>query len=116
MDSRTPRRTPNVLEKDVDGELIIVNANTNELVSPSESGRAIWDLIDNHRTVDQIVEQICADYELDAGDVVEQDEAPEATGDVLSSAPGTVEEQVRSFVDLLVEKGLAKYAGEEKEA
>ena len=39
MDASVPQRTANVLEKDVDGELIIVNANTNELVSLSDSGR-----------------------------------------------------------------------------
>ena len=115
MDASVPQRTANVLEKDVDGELIIVNANTNELISLSDSGRAIWDLVDNRRTVGQIVEAICAEYEVGPDDAIGDDEPPVTEGDVLAAEPGCVREPVGSFRDLLVDKGLATYNGERKE-
>ena len=115
MDASVPQRTANVLEKDVDGELIIVNANTNELISLSDSGRAIWDLVDNRRTVGQIVAAICAEFEVGPDEEADAKEPPAAEGDVLAAEPGSVREQVGSFLDLLVDKGLATYNGERKE-
>ena len=73
VDSRITRRVDNVLEKNLDDGLIVVNANTNELISPSESGQAIWGLIDNRRTVDDIVNRICEDYGAQHDDPVEDE-------------------------------------------
>ena len=109
MDCRVPHRVDNVVEKDVDGELIVVNANTNELVGLSESGRAIWELIDGRRTVDDIVSRMCADYGIRADAPVENDDpAPDNGGQALYADRGSVGEEVRSFVGRLAEKGLVE--------
>ncbi len=113
MDCRIPRRVDNVIEKQLDDGMILVNANTNEVLSPSESGQAIWGLIDNHRTVEEIVTQICLDYDIQACDSVEDEDgdvAPDTPGEVLQAEPGTVQDQVRSFVELLASRGLVTFA------
>ena len=115
MNDNVPHRTTKVLEKDVDGELIIINAKTNELVSLSDSARAIWELIDDRRTVGDIVERLCTDYGVSPDDPVEDDEPPETEGEVLAARTGTVKEEVCSFLELLAEKGLVTFSGEKKE-
>lgn len=108
MDHRIPKRMDNVIEKRLPDELVIVNTNTNELMVPSSGGEAIWKLIDGHRTIDEIIEQICSDYGIQANEPTEDEGIPDAIGEVISVKGETVSEQVRAFVDLLIEKGVVR--------
>jgi len=108
MDCRIPQRVENVIEKALTNEFILVNTNTNELLVPSSVGEVIWKLIDGQRTMDEIIDKICSDYGIKANESAEEENLPDAIGEVLSAKGESVSEQVCSFIDILAEKGLVR--------
>ena len=103
MNGWVPHRSPQVLEKVVDGETILVHCETNQLIALSESAAAIWRLIDGQRPVGAILERIADEY----GPTVEpppEEHGPDAT--VLVAEGDTVTEQAESLIQLLLQSGL----------
>jgi Coenzyme PQQ synthesis protein D (PqqD) len=55
-----------VVFRDLEGELILLNLATGVYFGLDPVGTRIWALIDNGRTADEIVGVITAEYEVDA--------------------------------------------------
>jgi len=103
MNDWVPHKSPQVVEKVVDGELILVHCETNQLIALSETAAAIWRLIDGQRPVGAILERIADEY----GPTVEpppEEHGPDAT--VLVAKGDTVTEQAESLIELLLQSGL----------
>ncbi len=76
------------LATDIDGELILVHADTGVFFSAKDTGRAIWQAIDRSPAIEDIVQGLRNDYEV---------------------APEECLRSVLAFTDQLVEAGLAEY-------
>ena len=68
-------RTPGVLEAEVDGDRVLMHPDDFSYYGLSDTGDAVWQLIDGHRTVGDIVTALAGEYGADADairpDVVE---------------------------------------------
>jgi hypothetical protein len=64
-----------VVAREIEGELIIVPLVAgigdleDELFTLNETGRAIWDLLDGHKKLGEIVAELVADYDAPAGEI-----------------------------------------------
>jgi hypothetical protein len=71
VSSTTLRRSPDVVAREIDGDLIIVPLISgigdleDELYSLNPTGRAIWDRLDGSRTLGQIAAELARDFEGD---------------------------------------------------
>ena len=57
-------RNPNILATDMDGEYVMMNVDSNEYHSIKGSGVRIWELAESPITEKQIVEAICAEFDV----------------------------------------------------
>jgi hypothetical protein len=63
------RPSPDVVARDIEGEIIIVplaagiGETEDELYTLNETGRAVWDRLDGRRTLGQVVEELAVEYE-----------------------------------------------------
>jgi hypothetical protein len=55
--------SPNVIHETIDGESIIINLNTGNYYSLEKSAAAIWELLSQHLTLDEIHEALQARFE-----------------------------------------------------
>ena len=67
-----PTLHPQVAASVVDGQAVIVMADSGQVTVLNEVGTRVWQLIDGKRSVDQIVQAIVAEYEV-TPDVAWQD-------------------------------------------
>lgn len=58
-----PEIIPNVLYKEAEGEGVLVNLNDDHYFSFNETGIAIWKLIDGKKTVEEIAQEICKNWD-----------------------------------------------------
>lgn len=58
------RQNPDILATEMDGEFVMMNADTDEYHSIRGSGARIWELTKNPITEKQIVETICAECDV----------------------------------------------------
>jgi hypothetical protein len=65
-------RNPDILSTEMDGEFVMMNVGSNEYHSIRGSGVRIWELAENPITESQIVEAICAEFDV-AEDVCKAD-------------------------------------------
>ncbi len=65
-------------------ELVMMSGGNGNYISLSESGGRIWELLENHRTVQRLCEALAAEYEV---------------------APETASDEVFSFLDQLKQQG-----------
>jgi hypothetical protein len=84
-----PVRTQGIAWQIVDGELVLLLIDNDELVGINESGAAIWDLTDGQRDVNSIASELADRYEVD----------PEAT-----------REDAQRFLDELTSLGAITWA------
>lgn len=61
-----PARHPSAVDRLVDGEAVIVLPEQGTVKVLNEVGSHVWSLIDGQRTVTDIAEAICAEYEVSA--------------------------------------------------
>ena len=69
----------------VAGEMVILSADDSSLFVLNEVGTSIWDAADGYRSIDDIVDGVCREYDVDAG---------------------TARRDVETFVDALVAAGV----------
>jgi hypothetical protein len=73
-----PRLSPDVVARDIEGEIIIVPLAAgigdmeDELYTLNETGRAVWDRLDGRRTLGEVVKELAAEYDA-AEDVLRED-------------------------------------------
>ena len=58
-------RTPGVLEAEVDGERVLMHPTDYTYYGLSDTGAAVWALVDGERSVDDIVAALTEQYEGD---------------------------------------------------
>lgn len=73
---------------EVDGELVLIHADTGKFFALKDSSLAIWNMLDSHSDLDTIGAELERTYEVD---------------------PETCRRELRSFADQLVDSGFARY-------
>ena len=66
-DTAKPRTRPNLAERIIDGEALIVNAEAGEIVVLNETGAFIWPLLDGTNDLAAIVRRVCDHFDVEAG-------------------------------------------------
>ena len=64
-DTVRPRTRPELAERIIDGEALIVNAERGEIVVLNEAGAFIWPLLDGTNDIATIVARTCEHFEID---------------------------------------------------
>lgn len=64
LDTR-PAPNPTVVGRVVEGEAVLVLPERGEVKVLNEVGARIWELVDGSRTVREIVDTICAEYDVE---------------------------------------------------
>ena len=83
-DTLKPRTRPELAERIIDGEALIVNAEKGELVVLNEAGAFIWPLLDGLNDLAAVTSLVCDRFDVD---------------------PGTARTDVESFLDALEARG-----------
>jgi hypothetical protein len=60
-----PTRNPDVLGRMVDDEAVLVMPQKGKVKVINQVGAAIWESIDDKRNIQQIVEEICAQFDVE---------------------------------------------------
>lgn len=71
--SSIPSHSPSVVSKKIRGEYLLVPlasniADMDSLYKLNETGAFIWDSIDGHRTVSEIISLVTEEFETEAGE------------------------------------------------
>ncbi|CAN5489354.1 hypothetical protein BH09BAC6_BH09BAC6_11770 [soil metagenome] len=82
----TLKRGPEYLHNDVDNEVIMMNMNTGMYVTLNETGRSIWYLLDEPKTVSQLIAALAVEY---------------------SVTPEQCEKDVLPFIEILTDRKIA---------
>lgn len=61
----TLRRSGDVLTSDLRGETVLLNPETGDCYSLTGVGAAVWDLVGDPSTVDQLVNGVCERFEVE---------------------------------------------------
>lgn len=69
------RRNPDLLAVEMDGDLVMMSVERGEYFGVSGIGPRIWELLEQPRTFDGLIESLCAEY-----DVAEDTCRADATG------------------------------------
>ena len=64
-DGLRPKTRPDLAERIIDGEALIVNANRGEIVVLNESGALIWPLLDGTNDLATIIARVCEHFDVD---------------------------------------------------
>ena len=62
----TPTPKPEVIGRSIDNEAVLVLPQTGKVKVLNEVGSRIWDLIDGSRSVREIADILCADFDVPA--------------------------------------------------
>lgn len=57
--------SPNVLFNELDGEVVLLDLDTEQYFGLDDIGSAMWLLIEEHKNQDRVVEEICKAYDVD---------------------------------------------------
>jgi len=60
-----PIPNPNILYRVIDDEAVLVMPEQGKVKVVNEVGAVIWSLLDNHRTIQEIIQEICSQFEVD---------------------------------------------------
>lgn len=60
-----PKPNPNIIGRVVDNEAVLVMPQQGKVKVLNQVGAAIWNLVDGQRTIEQISEEICTQFEID---------------------------------------------------
>ena len=61
---RMIRRNPDLLAVEMDGDLVMMSIERGEYFGVGGIGTRIWELLEQPRTFDGLVEAICAEYDV----------------------------------------------------
>jgi hypothetical protein len=59
-------RNPDLLSVEMDGDLVMMSIESGDYFGVSGIGPRIWELIETPRSFGELVDTICAEYEVDA--------------------------------------------------
>jgi hypothetical protein len=62
----TVKRNPQLIAADMDGDTVMMSIESGEYFGLGGVGTRVWELIDTPRTLAQLTQTICAEYEVDA--------------------------------------------------
>ncbi len=60
-----PHPNPDIIGRVVDNEAVLVMPQQGKVKVLNEVGAAIWELVDGQRSIHQIAEEICTQFEID---------------------------------------------------
>jgi hypothetical protein len=64
-----------IVAREIEGEIIIVplvagiGDMENELFTLNETGKSVWDKLDGRRTLNQVIDELAAAYQAEAGEI-----------------------------------------------
>lgn len=64
-ESATIARSADSIEVELDAETVVMNVETGEIISLSDTGRAIWQRLESERTIADVVGDLVRVYETD---------------------------------------------------
>jgi hypothetical protein len=64
-----PIPNPDILSRLIEDEAVLVMPKQGQVKVLNEVGAAIWELVDGNRSIQQIIEGVCAQFEVDYGNV-----------------------------------------------
>lgn len=82
-------RQDNIEAAEMDGEWVLLNLETHTITKLNELGGTIWSLLETHKTISALTDQVVAEYGVDRG---------------------TAEQDIESFITELQGVGLLQYA------
>lgn len=59
------RRNPELLSVEMDGDLVMMSIETGSYFGVSGIGPSIWEFLENPRKFDEVVDEICENFEVD---------------------------------------------------
>jgi hypothetical protein len=69
------RIADDVIGEVLDGEAVLLHVKTGQYYTLNRSGTRIWQLIERHRSIEQVTSALCSEYDVDAStaqaDIVE---------------------------------------------
>ena len=69
MSSMISKTAGRFSETSIDGEMVVMNLDSGEFFSLTETGKDIWELIDGQRSRDGIIAELAEAYRLDFTDI-----------------------------------------------
>ena len=63
--NNTISRSDNFVFNEVDGELVMMNIETGAYASMNETGKSIWTMLDEPKTIDSVIITLMEEYEID---------------------------------------------------
>jgi hypothetical protein len=69
LDTSLVKDSNQIIERVVAGEALLINLATGDYYSLDSVGTTIWESIDGKRTVEDLADLICAEYNADKGQV-----------------------------------------------
>jgi len=65
MSDKKYSRRPDVISADMDGEVVMMDIMTGKYYNLGKTGGAIWNLLENPKTLDELVDDLTAEYDID---------------------------------------------------
>lgn len=63
--SKLLRKNPDVIWKEVDGEIVLLNPKTGDCFGLQAVGTSFWELVDGTRKLDEIVQCLLGEYKVE---------------------------------------------------
>lgn len=60
----TITRSNDFVFNEIDGEMVMMNIETGKYVSLNQTGKTIWHILEQNKTITQIIEEILAQYDV----------------------------------------------------
>ena len=60
-----PKPNPDIIGRFIDNEVVLVLPKQGKVKVLNEVGGAIWELVDGQRSIHQITDEICTQFEID---------------------------------------------------
>jgi len=83
-------KTEKFVETDVDGEVVLMDIEDGKFFSLEQTGRRVWELLDEHDSIKKLSDKLTSEYDIDAASC--QADLGELISDFL--ARGMVHERV----------------------
>lgn len=61
-------KNPDIDDTDIDGEKVMMDLDKGKYFMMNEVGSRIWDIMEDTRSVKEIVSSLCSEYEIDEDD------------------------------------------------
>ena len=58
------KKSPNAIESEIDGDIVLMNIYNNEYYSMDSIGSSIWKMLEEPKTIAEIIEQLLEKYDV----------------------------------------------------